>query len=300
MKIYLAEGGSLFQMISKGGECRNIHLVPNTQMLPKVGAEKDMKIYLADTGVRFGTAMNEQKRKSPETAAEAIFRDTNILQSFYYCDSFTERVILPNCKHFLLDSGAFTFITGQKGKPVDWDEYVGRYIDFIRRNKVDRYFELDIDSVVGYDRVKQIRNRLERETGRQCIPVWHKSRGQAEFLKICDEYKYVAIGGIVSKEIKPNEYPVFTHLIKEAHKMGAKIHGLGFTSLSSLQKYHFDSVDSTAWTSGNRFGTTYKFTGNGLVMCKKRDGLRIADHQALSLHNFTEWKKFCNWAETHL
>ena len=125
MKIYLAEGGSLFQMISKGGECINIHLVPNTQMLPKVGAEKDMKIYLADTGVRFGTAMNEQKRKSPETAAEAIFRDTNILQSFYYCDSFTERVILPNCKHFLLDSGAFTFITGQKGKPVDWDEYVG-------------------------------------------------------------------------------------------------------------------------------------------------------------------------------
>ena len=89
MKIYLAEGGSLFQMISKGGECINIHPVPNTQMLPKVGAEKDMKIYLADTGVRCRTAMNEQKRKSPETAAGAIFRDTNILQSFYYCDSFT-------------------------------------------------------------------------------------------------------------------------------------------------------------------------------------------------------------------
>lgn len=39
-----------------------------------------------------------------------IFNDANILQSFYYVDDFTRNIIIPNCKDFLLDSGAFTFI----------------------------------------------------------------------------------------------------------------------------------------------------------------------------------------------
>lgn len=274
MKIFLAESGGLWAAYFKGrGEQMKIHLVPNTQMLPE---------------------------NCDYNFAASIFSRANILQSFYYCDSFTEKVIIPNCGSFLLDSGAFTFMTGAKGKPVNWNEYLERYADFINRNKVSKFFELDIDSVVGYERVKQLRRQLERMTGRQCIPVWHKSRGKEDYIQMCDEYEYVAVGGIVAKEITSKEYPIFQYLIREAHNRGAKIHGLGFTSLSGLKKYHFDSVDSTAWTSGNRFGTTYRFTGKGLVMEKKPEGLRIADHQALSLHNFTEWKKFARYAETHL
>ena len=30
---------------------------------------------------------------------------------------------------------------------------------------------------------KTLRKRLELETGKQCIPVWHKPRGKEEFLK---------------------------------------------------------------------------------------------------------------------
>ena len=39
----------------------------------------------------------------------------------------------------------------------------------------------------------------------------------------------------------------------------AKIHALGFTSISGLEKYHFDSVDSTSLTTGNRFRMLYHF-----------------------------------------
>lgn len=221
-----------------------------------------------------------------------------ILESFYYADADTERLI-PYYGDFLLDSGAFTFVQGKGGSP-DWDEYVERYADFVVRNNVQKYFELDIDSVVGYDRVKEIRRKLERLTGRPSIPVWHISRGIGDFRRMCDEYSYVAVGGIVSKEIKPDKYPALPPLISEAHKRGAKIHGLGFTAFDWLGKCHFDSVDSTAWTTGNRFGYLYYFDGKTM---KKKDvpkGHRLGDSRKAALNNYCEWIKFQKYAEGHL
>jgi len=221
-----------------------------------------------------------------------------ILESFFYADADTER-LLPYYGDFLLDSGAFTFMQGKGGSP-DWDDYVERYADFINRNNVEKYFELDIDSVVGYERVKAIRRKLERLTNRPCIPVWHVSRGVDEYKKMCDEYGYVAVGGIVSKEIKPDKYGSLPVLISEAHKRKAKVHGLGFTALEWLKKCHFDSVDSTAWTTGNRFGYLYYFDGKTMRKKDAPTGHRIGDSRAAALNNYTEWIKFQKYAETHL
>lgn len=227
-----------------------------------------------------------------------LFKGTNILQSFYYCNEFTEKVIIPQCRNFMLDSGAFTFFSS--GGVADWEGYIKKYADFIKRNNVKLFFELDIDSLIGYEKVLYYRKKLEDMTGKACIPVWHKSRGKDEFLKMCEEYKYVAIGGIVSKEIVQKEYPIFTYLIKEAHKRNAKIHGLGFTNLKGLTKYHFDSVDSTSWVSGNRFGSIYTFNGTTMVKHDKKQGQRLADSKAVAIHNFTEWVKFAKYAEKNL
>ena len=223
-----------------------------------------------------------------------------ILESFYYADEWTEKMI-PVFGKFLLDSGAFTMMmNSSKAGGVNWDEYVDRYADFIVRNKVERFFELDIDKIVGYERVLALRRRLEKKAGRQCIPVWHRSRGKEKFLRMCADYKYVAIGGIVSKEITPDCYKYFPWFINEAHKRGAKIHGLGFTAMADLPKYHFDSVDSTAWTTGNRFGMVYKFDGCTMVKIKKGDGQCLKDSRAVAIHNFNEWVKFQKWAMMHL
>ena len=284
MKIYLA-----------GGITGNL----------KPDFQRTMKIYLAGTNgrrwafedyMKIFLADNHQKKYMDyDWKNSSVY----ILESFYYADEWVERHI-PLFKDFLLDSGAFTFFSGNQLKRVNWVDYVDRYADFINKNRVSHFFELDIDKLIGYDKVIELRKRLELKTNKQCIPVWHKFRGKDNFFKMCDEYKYVAIGGIVSREIKPNEYPVFSYLINEAHKRKAMIHGLGFTNLEGLKKYKFDSVDSTAWTTGNRFGSIYQFTGDTIIKYNKKPGQRLANSREVALNNFTEWVKFQQYAERWL
>lgn len=222
-----------------------------------------------------------------------------VLESFYYINADDIMIpLIPYFKKFMLDSGAFSFMQGNGGKQ-NFDEYLERYITFINQNKVDLFFELDIDSVVGYEKVKEYRRRLEKGTGKQCIPVWHKSRGKQEFLKMCEQYSYVGLGGIAAKEFTKEEYKYFPWFINEAHKRNCRIHGLGFTNTTLLHKYHFDSVDSSSWTTGNRFGAIYKFDGKKLLRIRKPPGTRVK-HKETAVNNFVEWVKYANWAETHL
>lgn len=220
-----------------------------------------------------------------------------MLESFYYVLPWQiERI--PQMKMFLLDSGAFTFMSGTG--IADFDDYLTRYIDFINKYDIKWFFELDVDSVVGYKKVKEYRKRLEAGTGKKCIPVWHKSRGKAEFLKMCDEYDYVAIGGIVTKEITKEQYSCFPWFISEAHKRGCKIHGLGFTDTNLLPKYHFDSVDSTAWLSGSRFGHVYYFDGKTMKSKKPPRGKKTVHYKLLDDHNIKEWLKYQRYAAQNL
>lgn len=223
-----------------------------------------------------------------------------ILESFCYANEDTEKLI-PFFGDFLLDSGAFTFMQNCKaGSGIDWLEYIDRYADFIKRNDIQKFFELDIDSLVGYEKVLEYREILESKVGRPCIPVWHKSRGMKEFTKMCDEYSYAAIGGIVSKEIKPDLYKCFPTMISEAHKRGCKLHGLGFTDMKWLPICHFDSVDSTSWTAGNRYGIVYTFTGKDVKQIKCPKGKRLADARKVALINYSEWLKFQMYADKNL
>lgn len=218
------------------------------------------------------------------------------LESFYYFRPW--QTVLIN-KNFMLDSGAFTFMASSKNHNINWDMYVVKYANFIRKHNIKLFFELDIDVLVGIKEVERLRAKLERLTGKKCIPVWHKSRGKEYFLKMVKHYDYVAIGGIVTKEIKKKEYKYFKWFIDMAHKHNCKIHGLGFTPMNHLHKYNFDSVDSSSWNSAGRFGTVYKFNGKKLVSHKIR-GKRLADRPRTDAHNLNEWLKFQRYAEKAL
>ena len=228
-------------------------------------------------------------------------RDLNILESFYYVKN--HEWMFPLIKRFnlfLLDSGAFTFMNQVKNHKVNWDEYIEEYAAFINKLDIELFFELDIDVLVGIEEVERLRAKLERLTGKKSIPVWHVSRGHDYWLKMIKQYDYVSIGGIVTREIKPKHYPIFKQLIKEAHAENCKVHGLGFTNLKGLTKYKFDSVDSTSWLSGNRFGSVYEFNGRTMVKHdKKKQGQRIKSYET-AINNFTEWAKFCEYAKKHL
>jgi hypothetical protein len=245
-----------------------------------------MNVYLAGSGWEKTCWANQN------------FFNFNRLESCVYISQF-EKTITSKYKNFLLDSGAFTFLNKSKGQKINWDEYVINYANFIKQYDVKLFFELDIDPIVGLKEVERLRILLENTAQRKCIPVWHKSRGLDYWKQMCKDYNYVAIGGIVTQEIKRSEYDVFYPLLKIARENNTKVHGLGFTNLKGMEKYKFYSVDSTSWLSGNKFGAVYLFDGKTMQKQKKKVGQRVKTNE-VAIHNFTEWVKFSKYAEQNL
>ena len=260
-----------------------------------------MKVYIAGDNNK-KKILREQLYGCDFFTGENNLKGINILESFYYLRKNEEFMTLV--KHFgsfLLDSGAFTFMSGSHKGGINWDEYVEEYAAFINRWNVQLFFELDIDSVVGLTEVERLREKLEALTGKKPIPVWHRNRGKEYFIKMCENYPYVALGGIVTKEIDRKKYETaFPWFIKTAHDHKCKIHGLGYTTVANLKKYHFDSVDSTAWLYGNRGGYLYKFNPRtGLLEQLDKEGCRLKSREG-AVNNFNEWVKFGKYAEIYL
>lgn len=254
-----------------------------------------MKIYLACTA--------ELKKEFAEK--KVIPEDIYVLESFYSISEW-QKPLVNRFKGFLLDSGAFTFLNANKSKKnVDFERYADAYADFIKSYKIKRYFELDIDPIVGLKEVERLRNRIENRVGWQSIPVWHLKRGKEYFLQMVKDYKYVAIGGIVTKEIKTQLYEkLFPWFIQTAHKNCCMIHGLGYTSIKGLYKYHFDSVDSSTWANATRFGEVHIFR-NGIIkrigsVEKNKKVRSLKDPIKTRLLNVLEWEKFQKFANNNL
>lgn len=224
----------------------------------------------------------------------------NILETYFTAKNNKHIGRLINsAKNFILDSGAFTFLQNETARnKIDWDRYVSEYAEFIKYFNVRLFFELDIDSIVRIKEVERLRTKLERLTNKQPIPVWHKNRGKQYFIDMCKNYPYVGLGGIVIKEIPVKTFEsAFPWFINTAHENGTKIHGLGYTRLDNLKKYHFDSVDSTAWLYGNRGGYIFRFnTLTGVMEKHQKSGVRVKSRET-AIHNFKEWIKLCNYAD---
>lgn len=228
-----------------------------------------------------------------------------VLESFFSMQEW-QKPLLSQFRSFLLDSGAFTFMSNSKKHgSTDWEAYTDAYCDFINEYKIKLFFEMDIDVIKGIDYVEKLRRRIEQRTGRQPIPVWHISRGKQYFIDMCKEYPYVAFGGILTDGVRTSTIEkAFPWFIKTAHQNKAKIHGLGYTNIKGIHKYHFDSVDSTTWTSGARFGalTVYR---NGWIkkIASVESGVKVRslkDTKEANWFNFREWVKFQHYAEENL
>lgn len=192
-------------------------------------------------------------------------------------------------ENFLLDSGAYSFMNALKGKPVDFNEYQSKYIDFINKADVKYFFNLDLDNIIGIEKTKQMRDELERRTGKKCVPVWHKCMGLDSWKQLTKDYDYVAMGTM--HEIKGNER-ILKALNNIAKENNCKVHGLGFTP-KGVEKYGFYSTDSTSWFQGFVWGAFEKFDGRNVVrIASKPSGYRIKDRNGILQHNFQEWLKY--------
>lgn len=242
--------------------------------------------------------------KTIEKTYQKPIDDLYILSSYYEHRGGRYGEYVFSDKH-MLDSGAYsTFKKPEQARNIDWLQYTKDYISFIKETKQKLFFELDIDGIVGLEKVEDLRKRIEDETGIQPIPVWHSSRKWEYFQMMCEQYPYVAIGTTKANAqgiaIRKNP-EILNKFINEARKNKCKIHGLGFTPMKYIDKIKFDSVDSTTWINGQKYAVLCIFK-NGRIKAVNVDSTKLRGKNAEGrlLHNFEEWVKFQQYAKLYL
>jgi hypothetical protein len=217
-----------------------------------------------------------------------------MLCSFYYLKQDIFEEIKRKSQLVLIDSGAHSF---QKGKAVDWVEYTKRYAEWIKKNDSDKmlgYFEMDVDNILGYDKVLELRKILENASDK-IIPVWHKNRGIDEYKKMCRDYagKIIAITGFKNEDIKDSQYLMF---VKYAKSHNCKVHCLGMTRKKVLDKVPFDYADSSSWKQQAIYGRVGDRKVSKEFSRQKRWAVMAASlRNAMEMqeHYHQKWRKVC-------
>jgi hypothetical protein len=260
-----------------------------------------MKIFLSS--LENGTQSKYEAQGGEALQFAYVLKRDNIpmkwnLMSYYYIRSKEPlaEFIRDNSEEILIDSGAHSF---QKGVKVDWLEYTKRYAEFIKRfdrPHVIGYFEMDVDNIIGYDKVLQLRKILE-SVSNKIIPVWHKNRGVDDYKAMCKQYagKVVAVTGFKNEDIRDEQYLMF---VKYAREHGCRIHCLGMTRKAILDKVPFDYVDSSSWKQQSLFGriaktnrkVTKEYSNTNRTDVWKMNYLHGIEMQK---HYFKKWHKEC-------
>lgn len=243
-----------------------------------------MRIYLAANGKDIEKESLKYSKDKPKYLLETFYQGE---KKCYIAMRFVGN------ENFLLDSGAFSFMCGAKITLEEMDQYVNRYIKFIRAADIKYFFEIDVDSIFGLKWVELWRKRIETLTGKKCIPVWHKSRGVDYFKKLCDDYDYIAIGGFAVKVIKQSEFDIIKDMVHYAYLHNVKVHGLGFTRTKIVSDFDFYSVDSSSWNLSAVRGSNINIFNGSYMKAEKisSSGKKVKQHELAAL-NLSEWIKY--------
>lgn len=160
-----------------------------------------------------------------------------------------------------LDSGAFTFLNDQSKSLPPPEKYFDTYLKFVDENK--RYFEyvceLDIDYIWSQEILDKRREELF-STGANIVVSWHRERGMDRWRDYLDDprIKHLAMGSDTN-----DDHWQQARMVNMALAAGKGTHGFAMTKLQTTLKYvKFATVDSTTWTSGERYGDIYIFEHN--------------------------------------
>lgn len=251
-----------------------------------------MRVYLASTC--------EGMTKAEREEAIAKAKPKYCLETFFNGERKCKQVLsdVGTTENFLLDSGAFSFMSGAECSKKTLTDYCHRYIDFINQNNIKYYFELDVDTIFGLPFVEQLREMCIKETGITPIVVWHKGRGVQYWKDMVSQYKYIAIGGLVF-HVKQSEWENIKKLVIYARKHNVKVHGLGFTKTKILPEFPFYSVDSAAWGKGAALGQ-YRHFFNGQYIDQKKiqsNGHHVKLGKLIGA-NMTEWAKYQKYMDS--
>ena len=172
-----------------------------------------------------------------------------LLSYHYYKKVDISKIFSPDIPQPLImaDSGAFSALS--LGVPID----IYDYANWIK--KWDKYFYKYPNLDVIGDPKKTLDNQhlLEAE-GLKPMPVFHVNEPWEYLEHYLDKYDYVALGGIVPYS---QRLSILIPWLIKAFKMlpeGKKYHGFGVTGWKVLCSFPWDSVDSSSWAAGYRYG----------------------------------------------
>ena len=231
------------------------------------------------------------------------------LCSYFYARGNTGKakkaaIIRDNSELMLIDSGAHSFQKGVKhGRNIDWEKYTRQYAEWIQsfdRPNVLGYFEMDVDAIIGYEKVLALRKILLNVTDK-IIPVWHKNRGIADFDAMCREYsgKIIAISGFRNEDISDDQYLMF---LKHAKKFNCRVHALGMARPQILDKVPFDYTDSSSWGQATVFAYVFREDGKHYPLksewvrdYKNRENVSLVNYKhgmKLQKKYYEKWRQF--------
>lgn len=226
----------------------------------------------------------------------------------------------------LIDSGAHTFFSELgmgHGVAVEkttktqetYDEYFEKYFNWLLARRaegtVDHFVELDIQEIIGQERVRAWRKRM-RDNNLDPIVVLHPKAStnvDKEWDELTSEFSYCGIEGSL-----PTGRYISWLTVSEKKKV--RVHGFAMTKVDEMRRCKFYSVDSTSWISGSRFGGSYFWRGSGnfdnfgpdekkgrirYKAILEKAGIDYAkieadDNTEIDRMNCFAWKQFQDWA----
>lgn len=252
-----------------------------------------MKVYLAGYGTPAAIdAVEKAEHKYLLFSYEGLSRAPTILKRAKQLKKSNPDV------EFILDSGAHTL---QKGVvKVNYDLFFYNYLKFLKENPIfNHYVELDIENVVGMEKVAKWTNILKTHLNTPPIEVWHRWRGGDDvWEEMTESSDYIGLSGFLinssgGAELDPKRLPEYLRIAK---KNDCKVHGFGLTNPKVLMKNSFYSVDSTSWMVPIKYGK-FQYLYNSAT-----GSLDKVPYNALGNHDYywqfywnaLQWKKFAD------
>lgn len=192
-----------------------------------------MKIYFAVTGQQEPIYLGLKK--------------LNLLLSYHYYKD--DMMLIKKLKNYgldmFIDSGAFSAYNSKQTIDID------QYCKFIIESECQFYAGLDV--LYNEKQTQANQEYMEKEYSLKPIPTFHKGES-VEYLKdLVDNYPYIALGGLVfSGNLENYLDGVWKILLSKNPKI--HVHGFGLTNQSHIQNYPWQSVDSSSFKGGKRFG----------------------------------------------
>jgi len=209
-------------------------------------------------------------------AYKHILREENvpILVNYAYLGRKGNIKIPPDFPSVMIDSGGYQLqvkVSAVREPRVDAYSFWLENEVLPKHKEIAGYMNLDIFSLdmVGkpikekIDSLKRsaestLKNQeiMENKFGLKPIPIWHAGEPEEHFKHYCENYDYVAIGGIASLGT-PSKSSIMNLLVfamQKYPKVKFHLFGIGISGLLAFKSLKPYSVDFSTWNVPARFG----------------------------------------------